>query len=320
MTHSPEPADAPEPAPYRPSRARWILAGIVLAAFGGLLAVRVTQFGGLDQTALFYVGLPALLALLVVLCVRVRSALGAAMAVTTLALLLAGPLLGEGVVCLVISAPLIYGVVSLVTWLVVTVFQLDRRNPHALVAIPVLFALAMEGVGGFSLLPRESAGRGSVVVDAAPDQVADALAAPPEYDAPRALFLTAIPFPLPLEASGEGLAEGDTRAVDFTPRRTLAFGAEATPRHMELAVTESEMRPDGGRVVFDVTDDTAFDNWMEMDRAVATWEETAEGTVMTWEIEYERTYDPSWYFGPVQAYATDLAAEYLAETFAEAAR
>lgn len=304
----------------RPSTARWTLAGVVLVAFAALLAVRVTRFGGLDQTALFYVGLPALLALLVILCCRVRSAVGAAMAVTTLALLLAGPLLGEGMVCLVVTAPLIYGVVALVTWIGARIFLADQRYPNALVAIPILFALTMEGIGGFSLLPREDTGAGSVLVSAAPGAVADALAAPPEYDPPRAFLLSAVPFPEPVEAVGEGLGAGDTRLVRFTPRRTLALGAEPAPRYLELEIVESEVRSDGGRVVFEVTEDTAFANWMEMERAVATWEgEVVEGEVertrLNWEIEYTRTYDPSWYFGPVQSYATGLAADYLAETF-----
>ena len=314
-----------EPGLPKPSTARWLLAGVVLAAFAALLAVRVTRFGGLDQTALFYVGLPAVLALLVVLCCRARSAVGVAMAVTTVALLLAGPVLGEGMVCLIISAPLIYGVVSLVTWLSVLIARGGQGSPNALVAVPVLFALTLEGVGGFSLLPREDAGAGSTLVGAAPADVADALATAPEYGPQTALLLRAVPFPEPVEAVGEGLAVGDTRVIHFTPRRTLAPGAESTPRRMELEIVESHVRSDGGRVVFDVTEDTAFANWMEMERAVVTWDsETVEGEVektrLNWEIEYQRTYDPSWYFGPVQSYATGLAAGYLADTFAALAQ
>lgn len=323
--YAPGYSEQAEPGLPSPSRARWILAGVVLAAFAALLAVRVTRFGGLDQTALFYVGLPAVLALLVVLCCRVRSAVGVAMAVTTVALLLAGPVLNEGMVCLIIAAPLIYGVVSLVTWLSVLIARGGQGSPNALVAVPILFALALEGVGGFSLLPREDTGAGSRLVSAAPADVADALAAAPEYASPSALFLRAVPFPEPVEAVGEGLAVGDTRLIHFTPRRTLAPGAESTPRRMELEVVESRVHADGGRVVFDVTEDTAFANWMEMERAVVAWEaEIVEGEVektrLTWEIEYRRTYDPSWYFGPVQSYATGLAADYLADTFAALAQ
>ena len=306
---------------HRPSAARWILAGILaLGVFPLLLLLRVTSLGGLDQTALFYVGLPVVLALIVVLAARPQSAVGVAMAITTLMLLLSGPVLGEGLVCLVITAPLIYGLVALVTWLGVALAGRDLDGPHAFVAVPVLFALTLEGVAGLSLLPREDTGTGSVLVPAAPEQVAAALAAPPVYETPEAFFLSAVPFPEPVEAVGEGLEVGDDRLIHFTPRTTLALGDEPTPRTMELEITESRIDGDGGRVVFDVTEDTTLARWLDLRTATATWEREGDATRLTWDFDYTRTYDPSWYFGPIQSYATDLAAAYLADTFAQAVR
>lgn len=302
-----------------PDRARWLLAGLVLAAFAALLALRIHHWGGLDQTALFYVGLPATIALLVVLTVRARSAMGVTMATTTVALALAGPLLGEGLVCLLIAAPLIYGTVALVTWVARALVEWGDRSRHALFAVPLLFALTLEGVAGSSILPRDDHGEGSVLVAATPDRVAAALAAPPEYGAPDALFLRAVPFSRPVQSTGEGLAVGDTRVVGFTPRRILQIGTEPTPRHMELEIVESQVRQDGGRVVFDVVADTTLANWMDLRQAEAVWSEEDSGTRLTWTFDYKRTYEPSWYFGPIQGYAMDRAAEYLAATFGYAA-
>ncbi|WP_040704420.1 hypothetical protein [Nocardiopsis salina] len=311
----------PGPVPAGERSARLLLAVLVTALFAFLLWLRVTGFGALDQTALFYVGLPALLTVLVVLFARPRSAVGIALAVLTVALLLAGPLLGEGMVCLVIAAPLLYGVTALVAWFLVRVTGgNDDRSTHVLVALPLLILLTAEGVGGFSLLPREGQGEGGRVVAAGPEHVAAALAAPPEYGEPEALFLRSVPFPEPVEASGEGLEPGDVRHVAFTDRRALRPGAEAEPRHMDLEVVQSHTHAYGGRVVFAVTDDTAFDRWMSMHGAEVVWERSATGgTRLDWTLEYERTFEPSWYFGPAQSYATDLAASYLADTFAEAA-
>ncbi|GAA0991917.1 hypothetical protein [Nocardiopsis tropica] len=312
-------SDEPEPFPaHVPTRARWTLAALLLAAFAGLLALRANHWGGLDQTALFYVGLPAVIALIVVFTVRARSATGIAMAVTTVGLALAAALLGEGTVCLVIAAPLLYGIAALVAWTAEAFRAGGRGGRHALLGVPVLFVLALEGVAGTSLLPRADQGEGSVLIDAEPERVAAALAAPPGYAVPDALFLRAVPFPHPVRAAGEGLDPGDARVVDFTPRRTLRIGSEPTPRDMELEVAESEWDGDGGRVVFDVVRDTAFANWMDMRRAEAVWEREGGGTRLTWTVEYERTYEPSWYFGPIQSYTTDLAAEYLATTFRDA--
>ncbi|MBE3000315.1 hypothetical protein IDM40_16635 [Nocardiopsis sp. HNM0947] len=310
-----------EPGAAGERGARLLLAALVTALFVFLLWLRVTGFGALDQTALFYVGLPALLAVLVVLFARPRSAVGIALAVLTVALLLAGPLLGEGMVCLVIAAPLLYGVTALVAWFLVRVTGSgDDRSSHVLVVLPLLVLLTAEGIGGFSLLPREGRGEGGRVVAAGPEHVAAALAEPPEYDEPEALFLRSVPFPTPVEAAGEGLEPGDTRHVTFTDRRVLRPCAEPEPRHMELEVAESHTHAYGGRVVFTVTDDTAFDRWMRMHGAEVVWERSATGgTRLDWTLEYERTFEPSWYFGPVQAYAADRAAAYLADTFAEAA-
>ncbi|WP_017610148.1 SRPBCC family protein [Nocardiopsis xinjiangensis] len=311
----------PEPSPGREWRARLLSAALITTLFAFLLWLRVSGFGGLDQTALFYVGLPALLAVLVVLFARPRSAVGLALAVLTLALLLAGPLLGEGVVCLVIAAPLLYGITALVAWLLVRITRgPDDRSSHVLIGLPLLIVLTVEGVGGFSLLPRDDRGEGGRTVAAEPEHVAAALAAPPEFGAPDALFLRAVPFPEPVEAVGGGSAVGETRHVTFTDRRVLRPGTEPTPRHMELEVVESHTYAYGGRIVFAVTDGTAFDRWMRMSGAEVVWERRAGGgTRIDWTVEYERTFEPSWYFGPVQSYATDLAAEYLADTFGEAA-
>ena len=54
------------------------------------------------------------------------------------------------------------------------------------------------------------------------------------------------------------------------------------------------------------------------ERAEAVWRAEGDATRLAWSIDYERTYEPSWYFGPIQSYATDLAAEYLAATFGAA--
>nr|WP_232832296.1 hypothetical protein [Nocardiopsis sp. FIRDI 009] len=306
--------------PHRPpSSARARLALLLLVLFALLLLLRVTHWGRLDQTALFYVGLPAVIALLVVCTARPRTAVGVAMATTTVLLALSGPLLGEGLVCLVIAAPLIYGVVALVAWVCVTIRRDGPGARHALFAVPLLLGLALEGVGGVSLLPTDDRGAGQVLVDAAPEEVAAALAAPPDYASPDAFLLRVVPFPEPVEAEGEGLAVGDTRTVTFTRARSLRPGADVVDQHMELVVVESEVRSDGGRVVFEVTADTAFARWMDMRRAEAVWTAEGDRTRLSWAIDFERTYEPSWYFGPLQSYTTDLAAAYLADTFAAAA-
>ncbi|PZR52082.1 hypothetical protein DNL40_13410 [Xylanimonas oleitrophica] len=305
-------------APELPAtrRARLLLAGVLLSLFLAMLLARALGEAGLEQTALFYVGVPALVAVTVTLTARPRTAVGVALATTTIGLALAGPLLDEGVVCLVIAAPLLYGVAAAVG---VAVQRVRERGPGgrapALVAAPLLAVMLLEGVGGVSLLPREDAGSASVVVDASVDEVATALASAPDYGPFRSAFLRAVPFPHPVHAAGAGLEVGAVREVEFTPRRSLGIGAEPTPRAMALEVVRSEARDDGGAVVFAVTDDTTLARWMDLHQAEVIWWAEGTGVRVTWTLRYTRTFDPSWYFGPVQRYATDQAAAYLAATF-----
>lgn len=298
-----------------PAGRRLLLAGVLLSLFAAMLWIRVAQAGGWEQTSLFYVGVPAVLALTVVATARPRSAVGTAMAVTTIGLALAGPLLGEGIVCLVMAAPLFYALAAAIGWALGGSF---REGPRAVVLGVLLAPLALEGVGGLDYLPRPDTGLAEQVVAAPVDQVTAALAARPEYDVPGAPLLR-LGFPRPLEAEGTGLAVGAQRTVTFTSRRALAPGARPVPRSMHLVVTESEIGPEGGRVVFTVAEDTTLARWLDFREAEVVWRAAGRGTELIWNLRYERTFDPSWYWRPLQRYAMNRAADYLASTFAEAA-
>ncbi|MFD4323355.1 hypothetical protein ACFWQC_01885 [Nocardioides sp. NPDC058538] len=306
-------------AEKRPSRERLVLAALLLAVFGAMLFAKALAGGGLEQTAMFYVGIPALIAVTVVLTARPRSAVGLTLAVTTIGLALAGPLLDEGVVCLVMAAPLIYGVAALIAWLVSLLVRPGQRHHQALVAAPLLAAALIEGVAGVSYLPRDSAASATVMVDASPEAYAAALAAPPAYGPFEAVLLKTVPFPHPVSATGSGLEVGDRRVVRFNDRKSLGLGAEPTPRSMTLRVAESDIDTDAGRVVFEVTADSTLSRWMELQSATVAWHRVGDRTETTWTLDWARTYDPSWYFGPLQQHTTGLAVGYLADTFAAAA-
>ncbi|PFG43882.1 hypothetical protein ATJ88_2598 [Isoptericola jiangsuensis] len=334
MTHStgdPTPADGPgqdpvdpwedgDPAPRAPEgpaqrRARRLLAGVVLALFAAMLAAEALSATGLEQTSLFYVGIPALIAVSVVLTARPRHPVGIALATTTVGLALAGPLLDEGVVCLVVAAPLFYGVAAVVG---LAVHQSRRRRN--LVLAPLVLLLVLEGVGDASPVPRDDVATATTVVDATPTELAAALAAPPRYEPPRAALLRAVPFPVPVGAEGDGLAVGDERLVEFAPRHSMGLGAEPTPRSMRLRVTASDVRQDGGRVVFTVVEDSTLARWMDLRTAEVTWHGDGTTTTARWSLAYGRTFDPSWYFGPVQHHVTTLASGYLLDTFTDPVR
>ena len=306
-------AGTPEPRTGRlPSKARVILVAILAALFAAMLGDRVLNAGGLEESALFYVGLPAMMAIIVALTARPRTATGLSVAAVTIALALAGPLLGEGVVCLVLAAPLFY-LVAVGVGLVIDSSSWDfgPRRLHAFGIVPLLVLLAMEGVPG-STVSRDQAVTITRTVQVTPQQFAASLSQTPRFTPPRAEFLSRLPFPRVVQVAGTGLAVGDERAITFTPRRTLGIGARPTPRAMRLRVARSGP----AQVQFDVVQDTATARWLRWQTSQVTWRPTAaRGTEVTWRLTYQRTFDPSWYFGPLQRYGMHQASDYLIDTF-----
>ncbi|MFE3448286.1 hypothetical protein ACFXJ8_05060 [Nonomuraea sp. NPDC059194] len=283
--------------------AKRVLAGVLVALFTGLLAYKVLRAGHLEQTAVFYVGVPAVIAITVVLAARPRSATGMIMAVLTVALALAGPLLGEGIVCLVFAAPLFYLVGALIGLFVDHVGR--RAKGLNALAVPLLLLVAVEGAGEATSLPRLE--RVSATRAFAGD-IERSLASTLPAFRPYESALLRLGFPTPLLATGEGLEPGATREITFSPRRSLGLGAQAEPRAMTLRVKQRAP----GRVVFTVVRDTTLARWLELREAEFAW----SAGRLTVSLSYRRTFDPSWYFGPLQRYALTQAADYLAITFA----
>lgn len=302
--------------------ARRTLLAVLAALFAAMLGYKVLHAGGLEQTALFYVGLPATIALVVAATARPRSATGLAVAVVTIGLALAGPLLDEGVICLVLAAPLFY-LVAVVVGLAVDLGRKRAvtRRLNAFGLAPVLAVLCLHGVS--TPAPHDDLVTVTRTVPGTPEQFATALAGsvgpggPVDFRPPRSAFLSRLPFPRVVAVTGAGLQPGAERLITFNPRHSLGIGARPTPRAMRLRVTASAP----GRARFDVVDDTATARWLRWDTSQVTWRPAPRGaTEVTWQLGYRRTFDPGWYFGPLQRYGMRQAAGYLVSTFGAPAR
>jgi hypothetical protein len=287
------------PDPRRQRNARRTLLGVVAALFVAMLTYKILKVGHLEQTALFYVGIPALIALTVVATARPRSTLGTIMATITVGLALAGPLLDEGVVCLVVAAPLFYLCGAVVGALADRARR--KRGLQALLIVPLLFSVE----GTVTSLPRGGEVTATRVAPAGTD-LSRALATAPVFGPVRSPLLR-LKFPRPVRAEGAGLDPGATRHIDFSPRRSLGIGATPTPRSMDLTV----IRHAPGLVVFSITRDTTLARWLRFTEAEFRW----QGTRLTVTLRYRRTFDPAWYFGPIQRHGMREAAAYLADTF-----
>jgi len=93
---------------WSPARIRG--ATLIVAVAVASLVYKLIFHQQLQQTAALFVGIPAVLAIIVVLFVSPRSATGVACKAVTVGLLVSFFFLGEGVLCVVMSAPIFYAV------------------------------------------------------------------------------------------------------------------------------------------------------------------------------------------------------------------
>jgi hypothetical protein len=298
------------------TQARIALAVVVGAVAVASLAYRALVANGLQQTAALFMGIPALLAIVVIFGVSPGTATGVACKAVTIGLLVSLLFLGEGILCVVMSAPLFYGVAIAISC---TVDWARRRNARP---APTLFScvislalipMSLEGVTGFTTVSRDEAAVETRLVRGSSQAVERALFEPPRFDRVRPLYLRA-GFPSPVSTRIEQSSSGMRWVIQFRGGEMRLDGME--PRIGDLILELEEARPGlvRWRAVSDSSHMTHFLMWREV---VVQWEPVdAHTTRVTWTLHYRRGLDPSWYFGPMERYATRLAAGYLIDSVA----
>jgi hypothetical protein len=251
----------------------------------------------------------AFAAAFVALRLHAHSVIGITLKAITIGLLLAGPVLGEGFICVLLAAPLFYAVGIIIAVAIEAVRRLVRTRRHSstlgLLVLPML-ALSLEGVVPQLAVPRQATSVAERTLDATPEMVASALTMSPHFDAPLDGVL-GIGFPRPTAAVGSGLAIGDRRVVTF---------ASSAGRQRELVMAVAASGP--GWVRFEpVSDATKIAEWLSWQSALVSWTDVGHGqTRVRWALTYERRLDPAWYFGPWESLVTTLAADYLIQSAA----
>ncbi len=293
----------PSPPSRRITPAQWALAFLIFALAAARIAYAFMQDTYLRQTALFFVGLPALLAIILTLTPRAQTLLGMVMKATTIALLASGILLQEGFICILMAAPLFYFVAAMIA-IIATQMKKKRdlnRPSNLLVLLPIVL-LSLEGITPQLSFNRSEIVISQQVIQAAPAQVESALSQTPLFDLPLPPFF-ALGFPHPVSTSGSGLNVGDQRVIAFAPMGELILQISARTAD---SVTFTP-----------VSDTTPISGWLAWREILVTWAETANGqTLVTWTLHYDRLLDPAWYFAPLEHYGVALAGDYLIATLA----
>jgi hypothetical protein len=282
--------------------AQWWLVALIVAFTIGAFLYRLLMHQGLGHSAAMFLGIPAVLGILLALTPKAKTVTGGILKGITLALLIVAPLLGEGYLCILMASPLFY-LVGIAIGLIVDSVRKRRGATVSCIAVALL-PMCCEGIVPQLAWNRAQSVEVTQVIAAPPEAVQTALAHSPSVQSPLPLFLR-IGFPRPLEAHGYGLDPGAMRTIHFA-------GAEGDPPG-DLVMRVAESRP--GYVRFaSVSDTSKLTQWLRWDGSEVSWSRIdREHTRVTWKIHFERELDPAWYFAPWERFAVHEAARFLIE-------
>jgi hypothetical protein len=289
------------------TKSRIIVLGLVAAA----VVYKLLNEIGEGTSSLMFIGLPAILAVIVAFAPPTESATGTVMKVLTLMMLIGAILAVEGAVCILMAAPIVYGI----GWAVGSAIDYTRKRTQGPVLRVTLIApivlMSLQGVVPGTSGPRAVHATAERIVSMTPAQVQDALGRPVRFDRPLPAFFRYGRFPKPLSCE---LRDGRF-VIDFEmgepANHKMTIGSHAhqdMSSHLVLAVADS--RP-GHMTFVTESDTTMMSHWADVTSSTVDWAPTANGTRIVWKLELRRKLDPFWYFGPMQTYAASRTAEYL---------
>jgi hypothetical protein len=273
---------------------------IILAVLSILF--RIIGQKELEQTSFLFIGLPTILALLVIKYTDTpKTSYGIVFRVVTLFLLISGIVLGEGLICIIMAAPLFYGVAAIAVFIYEICKKQDKEELYSFIFIPLAIMLAQPFSIGSA--PESQTVITSIIVSN--NIEISALNKQPDFSKQLPNYFK-LGFPNPLGVSGLGLEIGDSRDIQFQSS-TKGIGTLS----LEVIKTENQ------KITFQITsDDTHIAHWL-------SWKEFSvelkplEGdkTQITWTSEYTCDLAPKWYFEPLENHAVELMNEHLINSY-----
>lgn len=259
-------------------RLLWMLLTVVPVA---VVATTLAAAGGRLDSALFFIGVPCLMAFVVGLLPGTTSE-AAMFQVVTVVLLLLSAFLHEGALCVLLVSPLVYGA----AFAMLAVMKGSAGGPDRYGAVVLLGLVALEGVTPSLRISPDHEVEAERIVAADCADFEAALARGPLIDqgADRGWLLHLARYPTPTAARGAGLEVGDAWE--------LAMPAGS--------ITTEVVEHDSRRIVFDVTADGArTTRWVTLQEGTLTWEQGDEGCRAVLGLTFTRDLDPGWWFGPL---------------------
>lgn len=278
----------------RGTRAQRTLVITIAVLFMVSVGVRLGLGLGTEPWSILFHGVPAMLAVSLVYWDEATTSFGRLFRAVTIGLLLVSVATGEGTICVLIAAPLVYAVAAVV-WGITR--QASKLRHHSATLLVIALSLSV-----FNGAPPPTEITATVVVPLNARQALQRLAEPVGISGPDDGLL-ARQLPHMVGVSGSGLDVGDERTMEFSDgERVVMRVAERTDASVRLEV---------------VDDTTMTSEWMRWDEATFAVREVPTGTAVTMTVRYELLLDPSWYFAPiVEAGTGDAAGHVLVQLFA----
>ena len=266
------------------------------------IAFRLIGNRGLEQTSVLFVGLPALITLLMVKYSNTpKTAYGLVFKVITIFLLMSSILLGEGIVCILMAAPIFYGLAAIIVFLSEYSKKKNKEKLFSLLIIPLIVVIAQPF--DINVEPEIQTVETYVAV---PDGVAfDAFNTNPDFLQDYPDFFK-VGFPKPIKIAGNGTNIGDKRNIQFESK-TKGIGT------LSLEIIH---RSDSKIVFNPIHDNTHINHWLTWNKiTVEIIKGETNGTKIKWTSQYQCDLGPSWYFEPLEATAIEIMNKHLINAY-----
>lgn len=312
---SSNPYEAPEVSDtdvvYETRKRSWPWIVMCLAIAAASVLYRILVLGQREQSALMFIGLPLVLAVLLTLTPRPKSATGMIMKGVSLALLLFGVLLIEGFICIIMAAPLFFLVGYIVGWLVDRNRVRDERPWYddrlRCSILGVIAMMSFEGVTEWLSFERGETVTVVEVVNYSPEQVRQMLSKGPSFDQDELPMFLKLGFPQPASIEGADLAVGTEWVIHMA-------GGEGKPGDLTVKVVKNDAESIRFECVSDKSHIAHWMDWKSVEWKVEDLGGDQSRIIMT--MEYDRLLDPAWYFKPIERYGVRKAGEYfISQTF-----
>jgi hypothetical protein len=281
------------------AKARWTLVTLTLALTITSFLYRSIVLSGYGQTGLMFIGIPFALSLILIFSPPGKSPRTIVIKGTTLFLLMTGILLWEGIICILMAAPIFYAV-ALIS-VAITERFLKKNPPIYCCGIVAIALLSTEGIHEFNSWNRFNSITATKSVHIEQNAFEEQLERGPLLDESVPLFFK-LGFPTPEKIGRKGTV------------LNIRFSG---PTDLENELVVKAYRLDTNTMEYRfLKDSTKVGHWLRWDSAILDWTRSESDQVdLNLTINYTRKLDPIWYFGPLQKFAVGKTADYLLETW-----